>query len=81
MFFKAVVQAGLLFMSETWVLTPCMGRALGSFQHGVARRITWRHTKIREEWVLEYLPLVASMEEAVFEEIGGYSLKSQNTVV
>ena len=28
-FFKAVVQAVLLFGSETWVVTPCMGKALG----------------------------------------------------
>ena len=26
-FFKAVVQAVLLFSSETWVVTPRMGRA------------------------------------------------------
>ena len=41
-FFKAVVQAVLLFGSETWVLTPRMGRDLGSFQNRVARRITGR---------------------------------------
>ena len=28
-FFKAVVQAILLFGAETWVVTPCMGKALG----------------------------------------------------
>ena len=39
-FFKAVVQAVLLFRAETWVLTPRMERALNSFQHGSARRIT-----------------------------------------
>ena len=31
MVFKAVVQAVLIFGSETWVLNPRMGRALGSF--------------------------------------------------
>ena len=31
MFFKAVVKAMLLFGSETWVLTPHMGQALGIF--------------------------------------------------
>ena len=51
MFFKAVVQAVLLFRSETWVMTPCMGRALGSFQHGVARRIKGKHPKIQDEVV------------------------------
>ena len=41
MLFKVVVQAVLLFGSETWVMTPCMERALGSFQHRVAQRITY----------------------------------------
>ena len=39
-FYKAVLQAVLLFRAETWVLTPMMERALDSFQHRVARRLT-----------------------------------------
>ena len=39
-FFKAVVQAVLLFGAETWVVTPRIERALDSFIHGSARRIT-----------------------------------------
>ena len=35
-FYKAVAQAVLLFGAETWVLTPRMERALGSFQHRFA---------------------------------------------
>ena len=46
-FFKAVVQAVLIFGSETWVLTPHMGRALGSFHHGVARWIMGIQPRIR----------------------------------
>ena len=45
-FFKSVVQAVLLFVAETWVLTPRIERALESFMHGAARRIAgkqpWR---------------------------------------
>ena len=41
-FFKAVVQAVLLFGVETWVLTPRIERALESFLNGAARRITRR---------------------------------------
>ena len=37
MFLKAVVQAVLLFMTDTWVLIPCIGRPLGCFQHKVAK--------------------------------------------
>ena len=39
LFFKSVFQAVLLFGSETSVVTPCMGRALGGFQDQVARRL------------------------------------------
>ena len=49
MFFKAVVQAVLLFGSETWVQNPHMGQALVSFQHRFARRITGRQPKQQED--------------------------------
>ena len=32
-FYKAVVQVTLLFVSETWVVTPRTGRILGGFHH------------------------------------------------
>ena len=70
MLFKAMVKAVLLFRSEMWVLTPRMGWALGRFQHGVARRITWRHPRRQDEGGWEYPPLAAAMEESGFEEIG-----------
>ena len=79
-FFKAVVQAVLLFGSETWVLNPHMGQALVIFQHGVARRITGIQPKRQEEGVWEYPPLLAATEESRIEEIGAYILKIQNTV-
>ena len=41
-FFKAVVQAVLIFRSEMWVMTPHMGRSLGGFKHSVSRRINGR---------------------------------------
>ena len=39
-FLNGVVQAVLLFKSDTWVVTPRMGKALGGFQAQVARRMT-----------------------------------------
>ena len=78
MFFKAVVQAVILFGSEMWVMNPCMGRALGSFQHRVARRIMGRHPKIREDGGWKYPPLETEMGEAGFEDMGAYVLKRQN---
>ena len=40
LFFKAVIQAVMLFGAETWVVTPRMGTALGGFHTQVARRLT-----------------------------------------
>ena len=48
-FFKAVVQEVLMFGAETWVFTPRIERALDSFQHGAARRITGRQPRRRED--------------------------------
>ena len=46
-FYKAVLQAVLLFGEETWVLAPRMDRALDRFQHRSAQRITGRHPRRR----------------------------------
>ena len=35
-FYKAVFQANLLFGSETWVVTPRIGRTLGVFHNRMA---------------------------------------------
>ena len=70
----------LLFGSERWVMTPHMGRALGSLQNRVARQITGIQPKKREEGGWEYPPLVAGMEDAVFDEIRANILKRQNMV-
>ena len=55
-FFKAVTQAVLFFGAETWVLTPRMERALGSFQHRFARRLTNRQLRRRVGGSWEYPP-------------------------
>ena len=80
LFFKLVVQAVFLFGLETWVLTPCMERALGSFQHRVVQWITGRQPRRQRERGWEYPPLTAAMEEAGFEEIRVYIKTRQNTV-
>ena len=61
MFFKAAVQAIFLFGSETWVLTPRMGQALGSFQHRVSKRIMGSQPKQQEDGNWEYPPLETVM--------------------
>ena len=44
-FFKALVQAVLLFGGDAWVLTPWVERALSSFQHRVVWQLTGRQTQ------------------------------------
>ena len=61
-------------------MTPRMERALGSFQHRVARQITGRQPKRQEGGIWEYSPLDIVIEEAGFKEMGAYVLKRHNTV-
>ena len=61
-FFKAVVQVVLPFGSETWVVTPCMGRALGGFQDQVAQRLMGRLLRRKPDRKWKYT-LVAEARE------------------
>ena len=40
--YLAVVQSVMLYRSETWFMTPQIGRVLGGIHHRVARRLTGR---------------------------------------
>ena len=70
----------LLFGEDTWVLNPCMERALSSFQHMVAQRLTGRKTRRRRYRSWEYPSLEEEMAEAGFEEIRTDVTRRQNTV-
>ena len=48
-FYVTVVQAILLFRSQTWVLTLHIKRILGGFHHRVARRISGKMPHRRVE--------------------------------
>ena len=63
--YVVVVQAFILYRSETWVTTPHIGRVLGGFRHRVARRMTGQQPwKGRDSgWV--YPPLEEAMVEVV----------------
>ena len=56
-FYKAVVQAVLMFRAETWVLTPRIEKVLESFMHGAARRITGKQPWIWGGGKWTYTPL------------------------
>ena len=79
-FFNVVVQAVLLFGEETWVLTPSMERALESFQHRSALRITGRQPRRRGDRRWTYPPLKEDKREAGFERIRKAITRRQNTV-
>ena len=68
-FFKAMVQAVLLFGAETWVLTPRIERALDRFMHGAARRITGKQPRRGGDGQWTHPPLKEVMREAGFEGI------------
>ena len=74
-FFKALIQAVLIFGAETWVMTPCIGQSLGGFHHRVAQQIRGSQPKWQVDNSWEYLPLNMAIQEAVFEEMGEYVLK------
>ena len=79
MFFKAVVQAVLLFGSEMWVMSSRMGRDLGGgVQYRADRRIIGRKTQRLLEGSLEYHPFYAEMQEAGSEEVEAYVPRRQN---
>ena len=73
-FFKAVVQAVLLFGAETWVVTPRMGQFLGGFQDLVVRQLT---AKVRLK-VRVKLCVGDKREDAGYEPMGNlHSAKAE----
>ena len=79
-FFKAVVQQVIMFGAETWVLTPRMERALNSFIHGAAIRITGRQPRRGWEGKCFYPSLEGAMKVAGFTDVRTSINRSQNTV-
>ena len=65
--FKDVAQAVFFFSSETWVVTPCTGRALGGFWDQVARRLMGRLPWRKPDRTWTYNLAVTAREEAGFQ--------------
>ena len=79
-FYKAVAQAVLLFGLETWVLTLRMERAMDSFQHRVARRLTGILPSKRGGGSWAYPPFAEAMGESGLEGIRKSVTRRQNMV-
>jgi hypothetical protein len=81
-FYKTVVQASLLYASETWKLPNHGLQQLNSFHHKVARNLSNRHiSKIRdtEIWVYPNMPQV--LEELGLNPIDQYIQKRKKKLV
>ena len=66
LFFKAVVQAVLLFRLETWVVNPCMVKALGGFQTQVVERLMGRLPQRTPDGKWRYTSAATAGEEEGF---------------
>ena len=68
----AVVQVVLLFLSETWLLTPKLENPLKGFHHQAVRRMAGRGPKRQRGGTWVYTPIGAALELVGLEEIGVY---------
>ena len=79
-FYVAVVQAVLLFGSETWVMTPYMDKALKGFHHRVVRRMEGMGPKRQHDGIYVYPPIGVALATVGLDEIRVYIARRQNTV-
>ena len=80
MFYKAVVQAILLYGCESWTLTNPMIKALESFHHRVARRISGKMPKRLHDGSWTYPPLQDALQEARLYPIREYIHRRVTTI-
>ena len=82
MFYKAIVQAVLLFGSETWTLTGPMLRYLEYFHHRVARHLTGERPRFpadENRWTKA--PIDEVLNDAGLFPIAEYISRRRNTIV
>ena len=80
-FYKAIIQAVLLYGSETWVVTDCNLRQLRSFHARVARYLTGRHMHPNADGTWFYPPTHEVLQEAGLETIDEYIKRRRHTVL
>ena len=79
-FYKAVVQAILLYGSETWTLTEGLKRQFQSFHSRVARFLTGKHIRPLEDGSWHCPPTEDVLQEAGLETVEEYILRRRQTV-
>ena len=80
MFYVEVVQAVIIFESETWVLTPRLEKALEGFHHRVVRRMAGMVPKCQRDVTWVYKPIGAVPAMVGMDNIGVYIDCLHNTV-
>ena len=66
LFFKALIQAVLIFVAETWLVICHMGKALGGFMTQVERRLTGQLPQRTTNGTWKYTYAEATQEAAGF---------------
>jgi hypothetical protein len=79
-FYKAIVQAVLLYGSETWTLSDRMLKLFRSFHHRVARHLTGRHIRQDDDGVWHCPPTADVLNQAGLETIDEYIRRRRETV-
>ena len=78
--YKTVTQVTLLFVMETWAMTPRIRRILGIFNHRVACCSTEIHPKRGTSMQWEYPYLEAIIATVGLEDIETYGLLLHNII-
>ena len=73
-----MVQAVLLFGLDTWLVTPCMGRAMWGFQDQVAIRLAGQIPRQKPDGGWTYTSAAMAREEAGFQTMEEYIWRRQN---
>ena len=81
LFYKAIVQAVLLYSCETWVITDAMLRVLDGFHHKAARRITGNMPQRLPDGQWYYRPIEEVLSEAGLYPIQTYVWRRQTKLV
>ena len=79
-FYKAVVQAVLLYGSESWVITTKMWRALNSFHHRCARYIAGEHIRQRPDGEWTFPETERILAQCKLQTVEEYIARRKRTV-
>ena len=79
-FYKAIVQAVLLYGSESWTVLEFMLKKIRSFHACVARYICNRHIRSQEDGTWEYPPTEEVLEQAGLFTIDTYIRRQRETI-